>query len=288
MQPSVCILVPTYGRTRVLRECLYSFQAQDYAGALSMVVLNDHPEQQLSLAFEDSRISIINSSTRYSDTGSKRNALLTKTTAKLVAFWDDDDIYLPSAVSRMVERYTARLAQKRRSGRESHCWQLQAPHGEPGVGGVVAVGDQMELIIRDSGTLWSMITERSAILDVSGFPHWDRKQDVDLLRKLTQAGWVGAESNTPGIPSCIHRRTGTPYTHSVDFTEWKGPQHNDASSAYHAAATTALMDLGEEPRGNIAVDAAWSLDWTALTKAAWDSNPDRQNVPRLGAPPTHF
>ena len=293
MLPSITVLTPTYGRTKALAECVYSFLAQDYAGRAEMIVLNDRIDQRLTLGpnsegWDVRPVTIINALQPYPDLGTKRNALVERASTQLVAFWDDDDIYLPNALTRLVERYTARLAQKRRSGRESHCWQLQKTGGPDGVGGKIAFGDDLELILRDSGPMWSMVVERSAVLDVSGFPAWDRKQDIDLARKLIQARWVGAESNTPGIPSCIHRLGGTPYTHAIDFTAWSSPADNERSAAFHSAATSALIDLGEEPRGDVRIVPEWRLDWSALTKAAWDAIPYRANVPNLGFPPTHF
>ncbi len=288
MSRGVSVLVPTYGRTRVLSECVESFLRQDYAGRAEMIVLNDHPEQTLwvdSPSRDDRRISVVNNPQRYSDLGTKRNALLGMAAHPLVAFWDDDDLYLPTALSRMVERYTAR-APRRRSGRESHCWQLQPPGGNDGVSGRVNVGEGLDLIVRDSGTLWAMVVERSAINDIGGFSPFDRLQDVDLLKRLTLRHWVAAESNTPGIPSCIHRLAGTPYGHAIDFTAWRSAADNAASAEFHARAVAELMDRGEEPRGDVSIEPLWHFDYTALTRAAWTIHNAQRALPRDGEPPS--
>ncbi len=289
MDVAISVLVPTYGRTHVLTECIESFLRQDFAGRAEMIILNDHPEQRLAFggpATPDSRrVTVLNASERYPDLGTKRNALLSRASHSMVAFWDDDDIYLPTALSRMTERYMARVP-LRRSGRESHCWQLQPPGGNDGVSGRVNVGDDLDLIVRDAGTLWSMIIERSAISAVGGFPPYDRLQDVELLKKLIQHRWVAAETNTPGIPSCIHRLAGTPYAHAVDFTGWHNIGDNAASAAFHERATAELMNRGAEPRGGVTLYPSWQFDYVALTKAAWTIHNPLRTLPREGDPPS--
>ncbi len=289
MSLAVSVLVPTYGRTRVLGECVESFLRQEFDGRLEMLILNDHPEQHLTLdsaTFADSRrITVINAPTRYPDLGTKRNALAGMASHALVAFWDDDDLYLPNAIERMTERYRARQP-LRRSGRESHCWQIQSPNNPDGIGGRVRIGNDLDLIIRDSGTLWAMVIERHAIQEVGGFPPYDRMEDVNLLQKLIRRRWVAAESNTPGIPSCIHRLAGVPYTHSIDFDTWKSAEDNAAASLFHETATRALMVRGEEPQGTIDIKPAWNYDYVALTQAAWTATNRHRTCPRDGEPPS--
>ncbi len=288
----ISVLVPTFGRTRVLAEVIESFLRQDYNDVAEMIVLNDHPEQRLELdAFSrPGRSVVVVNAPRFSDLGTKRNQLVSMAAYSWCWMWDDDDIYLPDALARM--RY---LRETRAGGfrcaRESHCWQMQAA-GSPrnrveldAMGPVTAIAPGLELVVRDSGPMWAMAMEVAALVAVGGFEPHDRRQDIDLCHRLVQRQWVPGETNTPGRPSCIHRLAGTPYAHAIDFTGWKGPQDNAASQAFHAAATSALMDLGEEPRGTIAITPRWALDYVALANAAWAVVPGR-TMPRIGEPPT--
>jgi hypothetical protein len=130
-----------------------------------------------------------------------------------------------------------------------------------------------------------MVVERGAINEVGGFPPYDRMQDVELLRKLIQRRWVASETNTPGIPSCIHRLAGSIYTHAIDFA-WKTAEDNAASAAFHEQATAKLMDLGEEPRGDVVLRPGWDFDYAALTRAAWTIRSALRTLPREGDPPS--
>lgn len=281
--PPISVLVPTYGRTRVLSESIESFIRQDYAGACEMIVLNDLAEQHLVL--DDSvqlprnrSISITNTPLRFSSLGDKRNELVRMASSQLVAFWDDDDLYLPNALSRLVSLYIRRLQNKCRGARESHCWQMQyADSIVNGVGPRVDIGGGAQLVVRDSGTMWAMVVERTAILDVGGFPDWDRKQDVGMLNKLVRV--IHAESNTPGIPGCIHRTT-----ERVRATAcpWSGPADNAASAALHASETKKLLETGTEPRGRVSILPTWKRDYVDLTTRAWEVG---HTSPRLAPRP---
>ncbi len=289
---AVSVLVPTYGRTRVLGECVQSFLQQDYGGTSEMVILNDHPEQQLVLdptAFNPERVvTIINVSTRFPDLGTKRNTLVDIAAHPLVSFWDDDDLYLKSALTTLVGLYDQRLAISRRSARASHVWQLQSASGSnraPGFPAPVGTPDVeggSELAVRDSGCMWNMVVEKGAILDAGGFPAHDRMQDCALLHELSRRGWVQSEGNTPGIPQCIHRLVATGYAHAVDFATWRSAADNSASSTHMEAQVQALMDAGAEPRGQVGVNPMWRHDYEAIARRAWFSPDPNRTHPRIG------
>ncbi len=269
---AISVLTPTFGRTHVLSELIESFIRQDFDGRAELIVLNDHPKQTLTLSQDvtfgsDRRITIINKAERYPDLGTKRNALVNLASHGLVSFWDDDDIYLPSALSRVAASYLAHP--RSRSGRESHCWQLQNAGGPKGLGDPVPLHNGLELIVRDSGPLWAAVVEKAAIREVGDFPADDRRQDSTLLAKLIRKTWAPYETNTPGIPACIHRLAGNDYTHAVHFSGWKSSADNPASAAFHASATDLLMESGLEPQGNIIIHPHWAYDYTALVAHAW-------------------
>lgn len=289
---AISVLVPTYGRTRVLGECVESFLRQDYDGIMEMVILNDHPEQKLVLdptAFDANKpVTIINVTQRFPDLGTKRNTLVDMAAYPLVAFWDDDDIYLKHALSTLVPIYDRSLSKHRRTSRASHVWQLQADAGPNRAGGfpgpvpTPALGAGTELALRDSGCLWSMLLEKAAIQEVGGFPADDRKQDCALLHRMIRAKWVQAEGNTPGNPACIHRLVTTAYPHAVDFDQWRSAADNAASSAHMEAQVTALMDAGHEPRGEVGINPAWRHDYEAITRQAWFTPDPARTHPRMG------
>lgn len=289
---AVSVLVPTYGRTRVLGECVQSFLQQDYDGISEMVILNDHPEQKLILdptAFDQRRpVTIINVTQRFPDLGTKRNTLVDMAAYPLVAFWDDDDIYLKHALSTLAILYDRMLAKHRRTSRTSHVWQLQKDAGTDRARGFPSpvatpeLGVGTELAVRDSGCLWSMLMEKAAIHEVGGFPADERKQDCALLHKLTRAEYVQAEGNTPGNPSCIHRLATTAYPHAVDFASWRSAEDNAAASAHMAAQVKALMDDGLEPRGEVGINPVWQHDYEAITTRAWLTPDPLRTHPRIG------
>ena len=260
---SLSILVPTYGRTHLLAECVESFMRQRTDVRMEMIVLNDHQEQQLVMAEQSERtVLVVNALTRFADLGTKRNALLGMAAYDWVWYWDDDDVYLPTAVDRMaalIERLpdVSRIkpGMRFRAARDSHCWQL----------------DGQALALRDSGPMWSMAVERSALRELGGFAPMDRMQDVDMFRRVIAKGWLRAEGNTPGMPACMHRTSAQPRATGV------------ASAADYAAAIGVLMDKGLEPRGDVVIAPIWSDDYEAMAEAAWSLPPGRV-APRHGEP----
>lgn len=280
---SLTVLVPTFGRTQVLEECIQSFLLQATAVPCNMIVLNDHPEQRLYLNAPGVRV--INVPQRFSDLGTKRQALLGMASGEWVTFWDDDDIYLPSAIERLAQMARSlpalRPPRKYRAVRESHCWQVQSPGFCRGTDGPYPYAEGLEMVLRDSGPMWALAVEADALRAVGGFPAADRKQDVIACQRIVRAGLLRCGGNTPGMPGCIHRLADTPYVHAVDYT---GPVDNASSSQFHAAATASLMDRGEEPRGEIHLTPRWRRDYVRLTTEAWQSR--ASDVPRRNEPPT--
>lgn len=291
LQPAVSVLVPTYGRTRVLSECVQSFLQQEYNGLAEMIVLNDHPDQELALdsGVVGRPVIVINVQERIQDLGTKRNALVQTATHDLVTFWDDDDLYLPGALSALSRLYLLRRNQVpyRRAARLSHVWQLQSPaHPKRtrGMGAAVQtpeLGESAELIIRDSGCLWNCIMERALVGMVGGFPAHDRLQDCALLNKLTLAGHVLADMNSPGMPQCIRRLSFTGYLHSVD-SAWSGEADNDKSAEHMRESVADLVRKGEEATGELTIVPQWKHDYTAIASRCWMAEGLNRTLPLPG------
>lgn len=284
--PAISVLVPTYGRTRVLSECVHSFMQQQYSGLVEMIVLNDHPDQELMLdstaVWSERPVLIVNVSERIQDLGTKRNALVQMATHDLVTFWDDDDVYLSGALAALAGLYQRHSP--RRCARMSHVWQLQtptAPKRTRGFGSAIPMpelGDSAEIVLRDSGCLWNCVMERTIIGGVGGFPADDRFQDCSLLDKLIRARHVLAETNTPGVPQCIRRLTHTGYPHSVDAS-WNSDADNDASAEHMRGAVSALIASGQEPSGSITITPRWQHDYEAVIKRCWDMQGPNRKLP---------
>lgn len=295
MHYPLSILVPTYGRTRVIGECVQSFLQQDYDGPCEMVILNDRPDQHMVVdptAFDQQRpVTVVNITERFPDLGTKRSTMVEMATHELIAFWDDDDIYLPGALRALSGLYHARRELGMRGARASHVWQLQHQRDgvrAPGLGGTHPCDEipGTEMVVRDSGCMWNMVVERRAVQSVGGFPAHSRMQDCALLSALSHARLVWAEANTPGIPQCIHRLVETGYGHAIDFKGWRGPQDNLAAEAVTSAEVAGLMSAGIEPAGEVCINPGWKHDYAAIAARCWTANIPGRRLPRHGEEPS--
>lgn len=98
--PSVSVGIPTRDRPHLVREAIKGVQAQEYAGPLEVVVVFDGTEPDESLAEIDGVRVIRNS--RTPGLAGARNSAITSTDAELVAFCDDDDVWLPGKLDKQL------------------------------------------------------------------------------------------------------------------------------------------------------------------------------------------
>lgn len=96
-KPSVSWVTSTYGRVATLEELINCFLKQEYDGPLDLVILNDHPEQ--NLIFDHPRVTIINSKERIVPLGKKFNQCIRASKGDVIMLAEDDDIYLPNRTS---------------------------------------------------------------------------------------------------------------------------------------------------------------------------------------------
>jgi len=94
----VSCLTATYGRYKVLSEAVTCFVEQDYQDK-ELIILNTHP---VSIVCNLPQVTVLNDS-KYLTLGDCRNYLLSLAKGDLVRTWDDDDLYLPWAISQGVE-----------------------------------------------------------------------------------------------------------------------------------------------------------------------------------------
>lgn len=97
MKPKVSCYCPTYGKSKLLEEAIYSFLNQDYDGEKELVILNDLVDQ--TLIFDHPQVKIINSKQRIYPLGKKLNECLSYCSGEYIFVWDDDDIYFPWKIS---------------------------------------------------------------------------------------------------------------------------------------------------------------------------------------------
>jgi glycosyltransferase involved in cell wall biosynthesis len=111
MNEPISILVPTYNRNRFLSLFVRNLKVQDYPHNLITVIIDDDgtepfiPDNILKEVTEDiSPMKLIYKKSNHKRTiGKKRNDLVKSATTKIVAFMDDDDIYMPSYLSYSYE-----------------------------------------------------------------------------------------------------------------------------------------------------------------------------------------
>lgn len=94
----VCL---TYGRPELLEESIESFLRQDWVGPKELIIVNDHPEQQLK--FDHPEVTVFNIPRRLRTLGEKRNLSVSLTKWDNILVWDDDDIYLPWRITETMK-----------------------------------------------------------------------------------------------------------------------------------------------------------------------------------------
>ncbi|GIW89571.1 MAG: hypothetical protein KatS3mg109_0003 [Pirellulaceae bacterium] len=104
--------MPTFGRVvetpRGLRaplveEAIYSFLRQSHEKS-ELIVVNDHPDQELVLQEEHARVRIYNHPSRFDTLGDKCNYMIGLAEYEYITRWDDDDISLPWRLSNCAQK----------------------------------------------------------------------------------------------------------------------------------------------------------------------------------------
>ena len=104
MSQTVATIVATRDRPELLRETLAAINAQDYDGVITTIVIFDVTEPDYSLVVEGgNRPVVVVPNSRVQGLQGARNTGMLATESDLVAFCDDDDVWVPSKIRRQVD-----------------------------------------------------------------------------------------------------------------------------------------------------------------------------------------
>jgi len=106
MSEGVSCLCLTYGRPLLLEEAVESFLRQTWKGPKELIVLNDHPDQEL--VFNHADVVVVNRKTRLRSLGEKRNLSVELARYEYLFPWDDDDVHLPWRIEETMRELKVR------------------------------------------------------------------------------------------------------------------------------------------------------------------------------------
>ncbi|GAA2490048.1 glycosyltransferase family 2 protein [Winogradskya humida] len=100
--PSVGVVIPTRDRPTLLRKTLDAVRAQNYPGALKIIVVYDQTEPDYLLASLPGAQVLVLTNWRTSGLAGARNTGILALDTEFVAFCDDDDIWAPDKLRHQV------------------------------------------------------------------------------------------------------------------------------------------------------------------------------------------
>lgn len=166
-------LCPTYNRAPakqwLLEEAIESFLRQDYRDK-ELIILNDCPGQTLVCNVPDVRV--LNLPERMSSLGEKRNLLVSVATGGVFFPWDDDDISLPTRISKSIESLGAEFEYY------NPTWHWQMDDTGLRLDHPMGVGHNCSAYTRE-------VFNR-----VRGYAHVSSGEDEDIDRRLREAGRI--------------------------------------------------------------------------------------------------
>lgn len=100
--PSIGVVIPTHNRPDLMRAALDSVLAQRYPGRLGAIVVFDRAKPDTSLEQDGDRPVRVLKNNRTPGLAGARNTGITALDTDLVAFCDDDDVWLPGKLTAQV------------------------------------------------------------------------------------------------------------------------------------------------------------------------------------------
>jgi hypothetical protein len=183
----------TYLRPRDLARLLRCFELQDYADR-ELVILDDAGQYGPQ---SGDRWRLFSYATRFATLGQKRNAAaaLVGDDVQGLAVWDDDDLYLPWALSASAAALGV------------------APWSRPSL--VLHPQPDGSLRQHQTGGLFhgGWAYRREAFWQIAGYPDMDNGEDQALARRFQQAGLSAADPLAQGFAPFYIYRWGGPGWH---------------------------------------------------------------------------
>ncbi len=234
LAPSVSILIPTYARTKILRESLFSAVTQDYRGEFEIVLLNDNHRQTLEV--RDPRVRVINTHTLYASLGQKRQAMLGMAKNEWVAFLDDDDLWMPWHLNKVlagVDKMAVFPIHQYKNFINTWTWEI-VPGG-------------------------LCMFARTDVAKRAGFPPINLGEDNAFRNAVREM--AGNNVAAPGGPSQVYRPTAPVMHISRSFRSGAVLDR----SLYLNNAESKMND-GREPTGHVVVTPAYDMDYLQLVR----------------------
>lgn len=203
-EPLVSCLCSTYGRYNVLQEAISCFLEQDYENK-ELIVLNNHP---VPLEADLPQVTIVNKP-GHPTLGDCRNALLEMANGELVRTWDDDDLYLPWAISQGVKGLFS-----------NDVWQSFKPEKSWDCRG------NNELRLGSNVYEASWTTYRDAIVKIGGYKSSGGDEHNPLSFKLIHGSKKVRPSYIYRWASGLHRISGKLGSYSIEKQHEEHCQHN--------------------------------------------------------------
>jgi teichuronic acid biosynthesis glycosyltransferase TuaG len=193
VSPRVSIVVPTHNRAGYLREALESLREQTFEAWECVVVddgsTDDTPAVLSALAASDGRIHPLRLE-HGGTAGRSRNAGVRESRGALLAFLDDDDLWLPDKLAKQLAlldrepEVQMAFGKVRQFGDEHGIW--------PGV--AVPPRPPLELLLRENVVPCStVVIRRGAFEAAGGFSERRRiAEDYELWLRVRRAAPIGA------------------------------------------------------------------------------------------------
>lgn len=184
MSPSVSVVIPTADRKAILLETLASVLRQTVVPAEVLIV--DNGREATVLSDLPGYVSVVRTAPRIGPSAA-RNAGARAARSAIVAFLDDDDLWLPDYLERILERFGETGADavvgqlmRRRQGAEPTAYKLFPAEPE----------QQRRVFLRNPGFGGqNLAIRRDVFLDLGGFDEtMPASEDRDLAARLLLAG----------------------------------------------------------------------------------------------------
>ncbi|HIW60937.1 MAG TPA: glycosyltransferase [Candidatus Stackebrandtia excrementipullorum] len=265
--PSIGVVIPTHNRPDLMRAALRSVVAQNYPGRLGAVVVYDRATPDPSLEADgDIPIRVLKNS-RTPGLAGARNTGICSLDTDLVAFCDDDDVWLPG-------KLTAQVASMQPSTEMSTCAIAVSYQGRtvPRLAGTSIVR-QVDLLRSRMMMLHSstFLLRRSAMLGSLGLVAEDapgsQNEDWDLLLRAARRQPI---SHVDAPYAKVHWGRSlfqTEYDTKISSLRWMLQQHPEL----HGSPAGAARVYGQLSCWHAAVgDRRAALQWASrATRTQW-------------------